>query len=164
MYFEIERINTLVFNPCDLELTEVETEAECKEYFAHHFKLNGQNIKLRTAKITPTKTGQFVTLWKRNQKGITEPYSIFDNVDFYLILTQKETKVGLFIFPKTVLHAQKILSDKTRDGKRGFRVYSPWDITTNKQAQKTQHWQINYFLDLPNAEQIDLKRAKTLLK
>jgi len=41
-------------------------------------------------------------------------------------------------------------------------VYPPWDITTNKQAKKTQAWQLEYFLDVPNNEPINLYRAYTL--
>ncbi len=161
---EIELINKFVFKNCRIVLTEVEAELESKEYLAHDFKLDGQKIKFRKAKITPTKTGQFVSIWKRNEKGITEPFDILDDFDFYIIAARKETNFGLFIFPKTVLYKNRILSDKIRDGKRGIRVYPTWDITTNKQAQKTQLWQTKYFLDLSQDKLINLKKAEELLK
>lgn len=163
MYSELELIEKSVFKLCVLELTNVEIELESQEYFAHNFELGGQKVKFRTAKITPTKTGQFVTIWKRNEKGITEPFSISDDIDFYIIATRKDKKFGLFIFPKKVLYENRILSDKTRDGKRGIRVYPTWDSTTNKQAQKTQLWQAKYFLEISQDKQIDLTRAKKLL-
>lgn len=159
---ELEQINQMVFTVCDLELTDIQPEKESQEYFAMNFKLSRQNVKFRKAKITPLKTGQFVTLWKRNNDGITEPFDSSDDFDFYLILTQKETNLGLFIFPKTVLIEHKILSDKTSDGKRGIRVYPTWDLTTNKQAQKTQSWQTNYFLDLSPNEKTDINRVRKL--
>ena len=162
-YSELELIDNIVFKACGLELKNVETELESKEYFAHNFELGGQKVKFRIAKITPTKTGQFVTIWKRNEKGITEPFDILDDIDFYIIATRKETEFGLFVFPKNVLYENKILSDKNRDGKRGIRVYPNWDLTTNKQAQKTQLWQTKYFLDISQDKQIDLKRATELL-
>ncbi len=112
IYSELERINKSVFEPCGLELTNVETELESQEYFAHTFQLGGKNVKFRTSKITPTKTGQFVTIWKRNEKGITEPFDISDNLDLYIIASRKDSNFGFFIFPKTVLHENKILSDK----------------------------------------------------
>lgn len=158
---EIELINTFVFKACKIELSNIETELESQDYFAHNFKLNTQSVKYRKAKITPTKTGQFVTLWKRNKQGITEPFSVNDNFDLYLIVTRQNTSFGVFIFPKMALYENKILSDKNKDGKRGIRVYPTWNITTNKQAQKTQTWQANYFLNL--TENIDLKRAIKLL-
>ncbi|MEO8820835.1 MAG: MepB family protein [Ginsengibacter sp.] len=163
IYSELELIDKLVFKTCGLDFTNVQRELESKEYFAHHFQLGGQNIKFRTAKITPTKTGQFVTIWKRNKTGITEPFDIADDIDFYIIAARQNKNFGIFIFPKLALFENKVLSGKTRDGKRGIRVYPTWDLTTNKQAQKTQLWQTKYFLDLSEDQQIDLKRAKHLL-
>ena len=162
-YSELELIDKIIFKTCGLELKNVETELESREYFAHNFELSGQKIKFRTAKITPTKTGQFVTIWKRNEKGITEPFDISDEIDLFIIATRKEAEFGLFVFPRNVLYENKILSDKNRDGKRGIRVYPSWDLTTNKQAQKTQLWQTKYFLDISQDKQIDLKRATELL-
>lgn len=62
------------------------------------------------------------------------------------------------------MHEHQILSDQTREGKRGIRVYPIWDETTSKQAEKTQEWQIKYFLDCSNPAQIDMVHAKKLLK
>ena len=55
------------------------------------------------------------------------------------------------------------MSDHSRDGKRGIRVYPRWNVTTNKQAQKTQAWQTHFFIDLTKDEQIDVKKAKRLV-
>lgn len=163
LYSEIKRIDELLFSPCGLKITNCAPETESQDYFAHTFKLNNLIIKYRTAKITPTKIGQFVTLWKRNKLGNTVPYSLSDAIDFYIIATRKEAKFGLFVFPKTIAHQKGILSDECKDGKRGFRVYPAWDETTSKQAQQTQLWQSNYFLVLSQDVKIDLKRAKRLL-
>ncbi len=160
---ELLLINTLVFKPLGFELTNVEAEKESQEYVAHTFRLNECTIKFRVAKITPTKTGQFVTIWKRNEKGITTPFDHSDDIDGVVIVIRKVPNFGVFIFPKDVLHEKKIISDKTRDGKRGIRVYPIWDETTSKQAHQTQRWQTNYFLDLSQDLPIDLERAKELL-
>ena len=164
LYSEIELINRLVFKTCGLDLTNVETELESKEYFAHNFTLGGRKVKFRKAKITPTKIGQFVTLWKRNEKGITEPFDISDEIDFYIIAVRKDTDFGLFIFQKAALHGNRILSDKKKDGKRGFRVYQTWDLAMSKQALKTQHWQTKYFLDFSQNKRIDMENAKDLFE
>jgi hypothetical protein len=58
------------------------------------------------------------------------------------------------------LQEKGILSDDNKEGKRGFRVYPPWDIAINKQAKQTQEWQLKYFLETP----IDLEKAKHLFK
>ena len=113
MYSELELINQSVFEPCGLKLTNVNIELESQHYFAHNFQLDGKNIVFRFAKITPTKTGQFVTIWKRNEKGITAPYNISDDFEFHLIATRQNTNFGIFIFPKAVMYENKILSGKT---------------------------------------------------
>lgn len=162
---EIERLKQTVFKKCALELTQLETEIESQAYCAHHFSLNGFNIKFRKAKITPTKTGQFVTLWKRDKNATTCPFDSNDPYDFYMIAVQRTDNLGLFIFPKHVLMQQHVLSDQAngKNGKRGFRVYPPWDLTTNKQAQKTQLWQKAYFLDHSTGKEINVQRMLTLL-
>lgn len=163
-FSELELIDQLIFKPCNLNLKNIKPEAESQEYAAHTFQLKEYKVLFRKAKITPTKTGQFVTLWKRNEKGITKPFDLTDEFDFYLIATRTTDKFGVFIFPKNVLHQHRILSDETRDGKRGVRVYPIWDETTNKQAKITQVWQTDYFVDLSNPEQIDINRVQNLLK
>lgn len=160
---DLKLIDELVFKPCNFILKNMKPESESQEYAALTFQLTNYKILFRKAKITPTKTGQFVTLWKRNEKGITEPFNLTDELDFYLIATKTPTNFGVFIFPKKVLHHHKILSDPARDGKRGIRVYPSWDETTSKQAQKTQVWQTEYFIDLSNPKQIDSNRVKNLL-
>lgn len=162
-YTVIERLNELLFKTCLLELIQLEIEPESSDYSACSFQLNSLIIKFRVAKITPKKTGQFVTLWKRNEKGITCPYHIHDDFDFFIIVAEHDAHLGLFIFPKEVLHQNKIVSDNEKEGKRGIRVYPSWDVATNKQAIKTQNWQLHYFLDLTQIDKIDLTKVKRLL-
>lgn len=101
---------------------EYSNHSEAVEYSGCEYCLKDLRYIQRTAKITPKKIGQFVTLWKRNENGITVPFDIKDNFD---------------------------ISDcvKAYDGKRGFRVYPKWDIPTNKQAIETQKWQLDYFTE-----------------
>ena len=160
---EIELIDKLLFQKCKIELSNVAQETESQEYFAHHFQLNARKVKFRVAKITPTKTGQFVSIWKRNQDGITVPFDVSDDFDAYIIAVRKENNFGLFIFSKAILHQKGIISDKINDGKRGIRVYPPWDTTTNNQAQKTQDWQTKYFLNLSEDYFLELHKVHELL-
>lgn len=102
------------------------------------FELDGQKIIGRISKITPTKTGQFVTIWKRNKKGTTEPFDIQDDFEFIIIISKSGESIGQFIFPKSVLAEKGIISQDKKNGKRGIRMYPPWDTVTNKQAAKTQ--------------------------
>jgi hypothetical protein len=43
-------------------------------------------------------------------------------------------------------------------------VYPPWDIVVNRQAQKTQKWQLEYFLEIPENTGIDVARANLLYR
>jgi hypothetical protein len=56
-----------------------------------------------------------------------------------------------------------IISFNGKEGKRGIRVYPPWDVTTSKQAQQTQSWQIKYFLTIKNDNSPDFNFAKKAL-
>jgi hypothetical protein len=127
------------------------------------FKLNGLKIKFRVSKITPTKTGQFVTIWKRNQEGITQPFDLTDEIDFVIISSQNGNDFGQFIFPRFVLLDKGIMTGNDKEGKRGIRVYPPWDTVISKQAEKTQHWQAKFFLIIKQADETNLNLAKQLL-
>jgi hypothetical protein len=48
-----------------LTCTELISDKENAEYAGCSFMFNKISIKYRSAKITPTKVGLFVTLWKR---------------------------------------------------------------------------------------------------
>ena len=151
----------LVYDKCGFELTNPKIHSESIEYGACSFELDGKVIQHRASKITPTKTGQFVTIWKRNKNGITEPFCISDTIDFIIITARSGNNLGQFIFPKNVLANKGIITQNGKEGKRGIRVYPPWDLITNKQAEKTQNWQILYFITIEK-ENTDLTLIKKL--
>jgi len=134
---ELALLEKFVFQACELQLSNIEADLESKAYFAHCFQIGTHLVRFRKAKIAPTKIGQFVTIWKRNEKGVTEPFHINDDINFYIIATRKEAEIGIFIFLKTVLQAYKILSGETQERKRGIRLYPTWDLTQSKKAQKS---------------------------
>lgn len=152
-------IQEILFDICNFEISQPVLEAESSEYGACSFVLNNLNILFRSAKITPTKTGQFVTLWKRTKQGPIQPFDSTDPIDLFIISTRKDDHFGLFIFPKLILITKEIVSDK-KEGKRAMRVYPPWDITTSKQAQKTQKWQLDYFIEIPQNPKGDWNQVK----
>lgn len=137
-----------IFDSCGLEYSTPQKEAESAEYDAYYFKVNGLAIRYRKAKITPTKIGQFVTFWKREDDGPIQPYGIEDKVDFLLVSVRKSKNFGVFVFSRAILISQGIISTKKNEGKRAFRVYPPWDIPTSQQALKTQKWQQEYFWEV----------------
>ena len=103
-----------------------------------------------------------MTIWKRNQDGVTEPFHIQDDFDFIVITAKNGDNFGQFIFPKAVLGDKGIISTNNKTGKRGIRVYPPWDIVTSKQAVKTQNWQTNYFIKINGYSITELSCAKEL--
>jgi hypothetical protein len=155
-------VKELLYDKCGFDFTIPNVEVESIEYGACTFLLNGNFIKHRVSKITPTKTGQFVTIWKRNISGVTEPFDASDDIDFLIITSRKGNNIGQFIFPKTVLIDKGIVSINNKSGKRGIRVYPPWDKATSKQAQQTQRWQTSYFLEVTGGNSVeDIARLST---
>jgi hypothetical protein len=122
-------------------------DLEAKDYCGCNYTFLNHSFIQRTAKITPKKVGQFVTLWKRDQLNITTPISTEDGFQFVIILCQKGDLKGKFVFPVGVLLKKGIINDsKTLNaGKRGFRVYPDWDKPVSTQAIKTQEWQQQFF-------------------
>lgn len=152
----------LAYDPCGFNCTHLVEEPESAEYGACSFRVNGRSVKFRVAKTTPTKTGQFVTIWKRSVGGPIEPFEVTDDIDLVVVSARSQSHFGQFIFPKSVLVDQGIMSADKREGKRGIRVYPPWDIPGNNQAITTQKWQLGYFLDIPPNSPIDIVRSKIL--
>ncbi|KAF2326167.1 MepB family protein [Flavobacterium nitrogenifigens] len=149
-----------IFDKAALQMTSLKKENESEEYSAFRFDLDNKNICYREAKITPTKTGQFVTLWKRNQSGTIEPFDYSDNIDFVIVTVRKDQNWGQFIFPKKTLLEKGIFSTESKEGIRATRVYPAWDQTTSKQAQKTQKWQLDHFFNFSDQSKIDLEKLK----
>jgi hypothetical protein len=155
---KLEETSKLVFEKLDLKIQNLLIEKESQEYSAAQFELNSLKIIFREAKITPTKIGQFVTLWKRIDNKPIQPLEINDNFDLVVINCKTTTNFGQFVFPKSILLEKGYLQSQSKRGKLGFRVYPSWDKTMNNQAQKTQNWQLNYFIEIP----FDVSKAKTL--
>lgn len=137
----------------ELAISDTKVASESKEYSACSFKLNNKNIVFRQAKTTPKKVGQFVTIWKRNAAGITQPFDETDPIDFIIIVCERTHRFGAFILPKAVLQEKKIFSSNGIDGKRGIRVYPTWDIAINPQSKRTQNWQAKYFIEFDGNSQ-----------
>ena len=156
----LEQIKTAVLDKCFLSISNFEFESESTVYDACRFELNGLKIISRNAKITPKKSGQFVTFWKRTENNPIEPFEETDPIDFYLVTIRTETDLGFFVFPKSLLIKKGIISTKNKEGKRAFRVYPPWTEANNAQAIRTQKWQQAYFI--PISDSIDIVRVKRL--
>lgn len=160
---DLKIIKELVYDQCNFDFKNPILNLESVEYGACSFELDDKKIQHRASKITPTKNGQFVTIWKRNQDGATEPFDINDEIDFIIITARSGENLGQFIFPKGVLAIKGIITQNGQSGKRGIRVYPPWDKPESKQAEKTQKWQLAYFLTIKTDGSTDIDLAKKLL-
>lgn len=129
-----------------LDCSGVVPEPESAEYCAHTLTLGGRAAIFRRAKTTPTKVGQFVTLWQRSLAGPIRPFDTHDGVTVFVIEAGLGAGLGQFVFPLSVLAHRGVVSDNGRGGKRAMRVYPPDVVTTSVQAQRTQKWQCEYFL------------------
>ena len=146
----------MVYDACGLKLKNLELHTESSEYAACAFELNGSKIEHRCSKITPTKIGQFVTIWKRNAEGLTAPFDLSDKIDFIIITARSGNNFGQYVFPIAKLAEKGIVSKNAKSGKRGIRVYPTWDMPTSKQALATQEWQSKFFFSIKNPDSFDL--------
>ncbi|MFK8907860.1 MepB family protein [Streptomyces sp. YS-3] len=152
----------LVYDPSGFVCTRPVPEPESAEYAAHEFTVDGLSVRFRVARTTPTKVGQFVTVWQRSAQGPIRPFDADDGVGLFVISSRDSGHFGQFVFPGDVLCERGVVSRAGVGGKRGFRVYPPWVTTTNRQARGTQAWQVEHFLPLDEDSPVDVSRAHTL--
>jgi len=125
-------------------ITNILKDEESHRYDAYTMMIEGKKIVFRQAHATPKKIGFFVTLWKRVSRDIA-PYDVSDAVDFVVIAAHNDEQRGYFIFPRSILLQKNIISEDGIGGKRGIRVYAPWNTDVHLMAQKSRLWQIDYF-------------------
>ncbi|MFF3096458.1 MepB family protein [Streptomyces cyaneofuscatus] len=159
---DLQAAKTLVYYPKGFVCSQPVPEPESAEYAAHRFTLDGQSVAFRVARTTPTKVGQFVTVWQRSADGPIRPFDADDGVDLFVISSRDSGHFGQFVFPREALCERGVMSRNGAGGKRGFRVYPPWATTTSRQAGSTQAWQVNHFLSLGEEGPVDLARAHVL--
>ncbi|MFB7173492.1 MepB family protein [Streptomyces sp. NPDC056254] len=159
---DLLRARALAYDPAGFTCTRPVPEPESIEYGACGFTLDGLAVRFRVAKTTPTKAGQFVTVWKRAGGGPIQPFDAADPVDLFVISTCQGERFGQFVFPREVLRARGVVSTDGSGGKRAFRVYPPWVATTSRQASATQAWQVEHFLRLSGDEPVDMARLHAL--
>ncbi|MDC9590826.1 MepB family protein [Xenorhabdus sp. XENO-10] len=157
------KVKAYLLLPTGLQLDTIPClETESHDYSAMRFQLDGKTIVFRQAKTTPSKQGQFVTLWKRpNSTSELMPFDKSDNIDFCLIATFSEQQKGIFLFDSHTLINQGVFSSPMKEGKRAIRVYPTWVSPTSKQAIQTQKWQSLYFINFDKQE-VAIEQFKTM--
>jgi hypothetical protein len=143
--------------------TPIVPEIESADYAACRFEVDAKRVVFRLAKTTPSKVGQFVTLWKRPQRsGEIAPMDANDPVDFVVVHSSNTERCGHFVFDKNVLIKMGVLSSQQHAGKRAIRVYPPWSHPVAKDAVKTQSWQLPYFIELGEDGSVNRAHARKL--
>ncbi|MET0464905.1 MAG: MepB family protein, partial [Chitinophagaceae bacterium] len=146
-----KKIKENLYEKSGITMKKIIPDDESSVYEACRFELNNRKVLHRSAKITPAKQGMFVTIWKRNKEGVTVPMDVGDDFDLLLITCMQGDRVGQFVFSKSLLALQKVISVKGKGGKRGMRVYHPWQVVSNTRAKKTQEWQRAFFIETDDA-------------
>jgi len=167
-----------VFLPLGYEITKnitIDKEKENLIYSAMSFSLNNKNIVYRKAKITNTRPGAFLTLWKRPDKLTTNTKPIalnYDELDCLIVEVYEDiNNQGIFIFPNFILINKKIISTEKYKGKTAFRVFPPWSkdkgiVGTqvfSQSAKKTQSWQLDFFLKIDKNGNINSNELNNIL-
>lgn len=136
------------YEPAGLTLTErPRREAESADYGACRFGLDGHHVAFRVAKTTPTKVGQFVTIWKRETpQAQIAPLDVADGIDFVIVSVAGAGQCGQFVFDRQSLVRHGVYSVAGKGGKRAVRLYPPWSKPIARDAVRTQLWQLPRFL------------------
>ncbi|MFI6448565.1 MepB family protein [Kitasatospora sp. NPDC050543] len=149
-----------VYDPSGLTCSRPVPEKESAAYGAYAFTVAGLRVRFRVARTTPTKVGQFVTVWQREPGEPIRPFDVRDPVDLIVISCRDGGGFGQFVFPRAVLGERGVLSREGAGGKRALRVYPPWVTTSNRQAGSSQAWQLKHFLPLPGQGPADAERVR----
>ena len=156
-------ISKILYEPNQLTVKSIKEEKQNSKYGAGTFQLSSKTIRFRVAKKTPTKIGQFVAFWEKDENNKNQPFLYENSPDLLIVTTFKNNnEFGQFIFPKEILYKQDILKSSNTKGKMGIRVYPSWDSPISKMAIETQKWQLPYFIDLSNINEVLIKEALEL--
>ena len=138
-------------------------EHQNSEYESFSFSINQYSFRNRLAKKIPTKKGYFVVFWEKDNNNKNKAFDYKNSPDFLIVNVFDNEHKGLFVFPKSELLKQKILRTSQVKGKMAIRVYPLWEQSLNKTAEKTQQWQLDYFIDL-SCKTVDYNKLEDILK
>ncbi|TAP24527.1 MULTISPECIES: MepB family protein [Micrococcaceae] len=127
------------------EHSELTAEEQHSDYQAGVTEIDGQRWRIRTARITPTKSGGFVAIWQRDATGATVPFESEVGLHGVMVFIEEAEHFGVFRFTQQHLEALGVFASANAPGKRGFRVYPSWTTGLKGQAKKSQDEQLPAF-------------------
>jgi|SRR5690625_2736468 len=158
-YTALNYVKKMIYDPNDLTVKSVQEEKQNSKYGAGTFRLPSGTVRFRVANITPTKIGQFVAFWEKDENNKNQPFTYEEAPNLLVITTFRgDSEFGQFIFPKEILFKQNILRSSSTKGKMAIRVYPSWDSPSSKQAMKTQKWQLPYFVDMSDPSKLPIDK------
>ncbi|MHC5200853.1 MepB family protein [Myroides sp. LJL119] len=131
----------------DTIITNLKNSIYKNDYNACCFELQNLRVIFRNAKLTPTKAGLFVAIWKKDSSLKNTPFHEQDNFDLLVIRCHQDNNLGYFVFTKQDLSNLCIIQNKSNKGKMGIRLYPSWCINLNNQAKKTQLDHSQFFFE-----------------
>lgn len=158
----IRNLNNIIYKPNELIITNLKEEQQNAEYAGCLFKLNNKTIRFRVSKITPNKIGQFVSFWEKGDNLKNQAFTYDAAPDLLVITCIDDNKLGQFIFSKEILLKEKILKTQSQKGKMAMRIYPLWDTPVSNQAKKSQMWQLQYFVDLSDPNNLPIDKLLNL--
>ncbi|WP_373694088.1 MepB family protein [Bacillus pseudomycoides] len=158
----IENLGNIVYKLNNLVITNLKEEKQNSEYSGWTFQLNNKTIRFRVSKITPNKIGQFVSFWEKNENMQNQAFFYDSAPDLLVITCIDDNKLGQFIFPKEILLKEKILKTQSQKGKMAMRIYPIWDNPVSNQAKKSQMWQLQYFVNLSDTNNLSIDKLLSL--
>lgn len=166
-WVEFDHINSRIYKPSKLRIESIIEEKQNHEYAAGRFQISNEEssrtARFRVAKITPTKTGQFVTFWEKDANDKNRAYCYSTAPDLLIITAFKKDDIfGQFVFPRDILLKRNILRSSITKGKMAMRVYPSWDKVTNKTALQAQSWQLEYFFEISDTSRLPIERILKL--
>lgn len=126
----------------------IQVKEQNSDYESGVARVGTEQWRLRTARITPTKPGAFVAVWKRGESGSTRPFTADESMSGLLVFVEELERFGVFQFTAAHLISLGYVSSDLYPGKRGFRVYPAWCTDLNSQASRTQRAQGAAFSEL----------------
>ncbi|MEB4615596.1 MepB family protein [Leucobacter sp. M11] len=146
-FAELADFAATALTPAGIALGAVTPEPEAAGYAGGLVRVGARQLRIRTARLTPKKTGLFVAIWTRRADGSSGPVPGDDPSDGVLLFVAEGEHRGAFLVPGRGPDPLGLRANLDGSGgKRGVRLYPPWSQAESAQAGRSQHAQAPFFV------------------